>query len=137
MVGMSTDKSADYLDPEAASAKAASDDCQVVAVYDTNNGAHLARAALVAAGIPMTAIHVIDRADPQPANAKSSPEARRAKLLQAIGSLFARAESPAEYHLAEDPNHALVVLTRGLGVDRVRARQILRASNPVEIYDCT
>jgi hypothetical protein len=116
--------------------KLANDDCQVVAVYDTNNGAHIARDALVAAGIPATAIHVIDRADPQPASAKSSPQARRAKLLQVIGSLFARSENPAQYHLAEDPNHALVVLSRGVGVDRARARQVLRSSNPVEVYDC-
>lgn len=126
-----------FTDAKDAAVKAAADDCQVVAVYNTNNGAHLARDALVAAGIPVTAIHVIDRADPQPASAKSSPEARRAKLLQVFGSLFSRSENPAQYHLAEDPNHALVVLSRGAGVDRARARQILGSSNPVEVYNCT
>ena len=52
-------------------------------------------------------------------------------------SLFARSENPAQYHLAEDPNHALVVVSRGSGVDRARARQILLSSNPVEVYNCT
>lgn len=136
MAGIFTDaNNPDYLDP--AAARAAADECQVVAVYNSNSGARLARDALLAAGIPATAIHVIDRADPQPTGAKSSPEARRARLLQVIGSLFARSENPAQYHLAEDPSHALVVLSRGSGVDRARARQILGASKPVEVYNCT
>lgn len=137
MTGIFTNaQNADYLDPEAAKAKTAFSDCQIVAVYGTNNGAHLARDALVAAGIPATAIHVIDRADPNPAGTRSSPAARRAALLSAFGSLFARSEDPAQYNLVADPNHAVVVLSRGSGVDQTRARQVLGATQPVEVYHC-
>ena len=112
------------------------DDCQMVAVFNTNNGAHLARAALLAAGLPPTSIHVIDRVEPQPAGVRSLPNDRRAALLNTIGSLFARSESAAKFHLADDPNHALLVLDRGSSVDRARARQILAASKPIEVYSC-
>ncbi len=109
-------------------------DAQLVAVFDTNNGAHLARDALVAAGLPRTSVHVIDRVEPQSAGGKSSAHDRRTALLAAIGSLFSRSESPAQFHLAEDPRHALVVVDRGQGVDHARADQILHASGPVEVY---
>ena len=127
-------KNADYLSPTEANARP--DDRQLVAVYDTSNGAHLARDALLAAGIPSTFIHVVDRVEPQTAGTRSSPDERRATLLKTIGSLFSRSERPARFHLAEDPNHALVILDRGVALDRVRARQILTASRPVEIYEC-
>ncbi len=127
---------ADYFDPEAAKAKAAFSDCQIVAVYNANNGAHIARDALAAAGIPASAVHVIDRADANPAGTRATPEARRTALLGAFGSLFARSENPAQYHLVADPNHAIVVVSRGAGVDQARARQVLGATGPVEVYSC-
>ena len=110
------------------------DDFQTVAVFETNNGARLARDALLAAGIPSTSIHVIDRIKPQPVGSQSSPSERAAALLETLGSLFSRSENARQFHLADDPAHAILVLDRRSEADRLRALEILNASNPVELY---
>jgi len=102
-------------------------------VYDTNDCAHVARDGLLAAGVPRATVHVIDRADPS-ASPPHSPESRRQAFWAAVGSLFAPAEDASAYHLASDPNHALVILHPTAGIDLRRAVEILRASRPLYVF---
>src|SRR3954447_12152272 len=132
MSGMFTnDGQPDYLDPAAPSASK-TPVAQVVAVYQTNNSAHVARDGLLAAGVAPSAVHVIDRADP--AKPGDRAETRRQTLWSIIGSLFWPAEDPSMYHLAADPDHALVILQPAPGTDVRRAIQILRASRPFYVF---
>lgn len=133
MSGLFTnDRQADYLDPEASPAPAKTPVPQVVAVYQTNHAAHVARDGLLAAGVAQNAIHVIDRADPTRATDRA--EARRQTLWSIISSLFWPAEDPSIYHLAADPDHALVILQPEPATDVRRAIQILRASKPFYVF---
>jgi hypothetical protein len=133
MTGIFTsDRKNEYLNP-AAKPGAQTEPHQVVAVYDTNNCAHVARDGLLGAGIPRATIHVIDRADPA-ASPPRSAESRRKAFWAAVGSLFAPAEDPSAYHLASDPNHALVILQPTGGIDLRRAIEILRASRPLYVF---
>jgi len=127
----SNDRPADHLDP-AAAASAKTPVPQVVAVYQTNHAAHVARDALLGAGVAASVIHVIDRADP--ARSVNPAEARRQTLWSIIGSLFWPAEDPSVYHLAADPDHALVILKPDRQTDVRRAIQILRASRPFYVF---
>jgi len=132
MSGLFTnDKQADYLDPAAAPTKTPVK--QIVAVYQTNHAAHVARDALLASGVPSGVIHVIDRADPA-ANSPNSAEARRQAFWSVVGSLFWPAEDPSAYHLAADPDHALVILQPNSATDARRAVQILRSSHPFYVF---
>jgi hypothetical protein len=88
----------------------------------------------MAAGIPTGAIHVIERHDPSPAGIRDTVEKRRSALVKAITALFTPTEDPGRYHLAADPKHAVLVLTPEAGVDESRARQVLSASDPIELY---
>jgi len=125
------DRQPDSLDP--APARHAKDPvAQVVAVYQTNHSAHVARDGLLAAGVPQSAIHVIDRADP--ARSTDRAEARRQTLWSIIGSLFWPAEDASMYHLAADPDHALVILKPDGATDVRRAIQILRSSRPFYVF---
>src|SRR3954449_5744318 len=126
----SNDRQNDSLNP---GGKAQTGPNQVVAVYDTNNAAHVARDGLLAAGIPRATIHVIDRADPAAAPPRSL-ESRRQAFWAAVGSLFAPAEDPSAYHLPSGPNHALVILQPVTGIDLRRAVEILRASRPLYVF---
>jgi hypothetical protein len=121
----------DYLDPSG-KPKSKSQVPQVVAVYDSNNTAHAARDALLAAGIPRGVVHAIDRA--APAQAQQRAESRRQTLWAIIGSLFWPAEDPAMYNLAADPDHALIVLKPDSSTDLPRAIQILRACRPFYVF---
>jgi hypothetical protein len=126
------DKQADRLDPTGTS-RAKTPVQQIVAVYQTNHCAHVARDALLASGVPSGVIHVIDRADPA-TRTPNSAEARRQAFWAAVGSLFWPAEDPSAYHLAADPDHALVILKPGAGTDVRRALQILRSSKPFYVF---
>ena len=133
MSGLFTnDRQNDYLNP-AGKPGAQGQAAQVVAVYDSNDQAHVARDGLIAAGVPRAAIHAIDRADPSAASPRSV-ESRRKAFWAAVGSLFAPAEDASAYHLASDPNHALVVLHPTAGIDLRRAAEILRASRPLYVF---
>ncbi|MBV8911741.1 MAG: hypothetical protein JOZ05_01740 [Acetobacteraceae bacterium] len=132
MSGLFTnERQADYLDPEGTPAKTPV--AQVVAVYQTNHAAHVARDALIAAGTPRAVIHVIDRADPA-RRTPNSGEARRQAFWAVVGSLFWPTEDPAAYHLAADPDHALVILKPDKATDMRRAIQILRTSKPFYVF---
>ena len=88
MSGLFTnDRQNDYLNP-AGKTGGATQAPQIVAVYDTNQQAHVARDGLIAAGIARASIHAIDRAD---ASATRSIESRRQAFWAAVGSLFAPA----------------------------------------------
>lgn len=135
MTGIFTNsQKTDYLDPEGKERHQQGQGQQLVAVYDSTKCACVARDALVAAGIPSGAIHVIEKHDPSPAGVRDTVEKRRSALLKAITSLFSPAEDPGRYHLAADPKHAVLVLTPVAGLDESRARQVLSASDPVELY---
>jgi len=130
MSGLFTnDRATDYLNP--GKLQASAEVRQIVAVYDTNDSAHVARDGLIAAGVPRACVHAIDRADPA---APRSVESRRHAFWAAVGSLFAPAEDPAAFHLAADPKHALVVLQPGSATDLPRAVQILQASQPLYVF---
>lgn len=132
MTGLFTnDRQNDYLNP---GGKAAGIEArQVVAVYDTNDCAHVARDGLLAAGIPRATVHVIERADPAATPARS-PESRRQAFWAAVGSLFSPAEDASAYRLAADPRHALIVLHPTAGIDLRRAIQILHACRPLYVF---
>ena len=51
--------------------------------------------------------------------------------LAAFGSLFAPSENPANYDLAPDHAHAMVVLTPDANTDRNRAIQVLTSTTPL------
>ncbi len=87
---------------------------RVIALYEDNNCAHLARDALIGAGVPRGAVHVIQR----PASG----------WLAAIGSLFAPSEHAATYDLPADHAHAMVVLVPDAATDRNRAMQVLAST---------
>jgi hypothetical protein len=132
MSGHSTDdRQSGALDP-AAKPVPAKPIQQIVAVYETNQNAHVARDGLVAAGIPRATIHFVERADP--ASRANSVDSRRQTLWAIIGSLFSPAEDPSMYHLAADPNHALIILQPDAATDMRRAAQILRSSRPFYVF---
>jgi hypothetical protein len=133
MSGLFTSGNAsDYLDP-AGPPRVTIPVRQVVAVYDTNSSARVARDGLLAAGIPGGAVHLVERADPASAQPKS-PEARRLAFWAAVKSLFTAPEDPSVYHLAADPDHALLILQPTAATDLRRAMQILRASHPFYVF---
>ncbi|HYZ64065.1 MAG TPA: hypothetical protein VE650_16575 [Acetobacteraceae bacterium] len=125
MGGIFTDRhTTDYLNPGQSRPDESAAAGQVVAVYETNSAAGVARDALLAAGLGHGAVHLIPRAEGTGAE-------RRRNFWSAVASLFAHAEYPAAYHLAADHDHALLVLTPTRQVDVPRAMQVLSSSHPL------
>ena len=109
---MSGARNTDFMNPGATHG-----DERVIAMYENDTCAHLARDALIAAGIPRGAVHVIGR----PVSG----------WLAAFGSLFAPSENAANYDLAPDHAHAMVVLVPDASTDRNRAMQVLASTTPL------
>lgn len=104
---------------------------QIVAVYENNTCAHLARDALLAAGIARSAVHVLERTGSAPVGGKPTQEDRRQSLWSALSSFFEPVENASAYHLVSDRGHAVLVVTPDPHLDRQRVVGLLEATSPL------
>ena len=133
MSGLFTnDRQNDYLNP-AGKAGTQAEARQVVAVYDTNEFRARGARRPARGGAPARH-HPCDRPGGSRGLAAALGRLRRQAFWAAVGSLFAPAEDASAYHLASDPNHALVNLHPTAGIDLRRAVEILRASRPLYVF---
>ncbi len=104
---------------------------QLVAVYDTEAHAEAARDELLRAGIPSSAVRVVQRPEGTSADTVTTGE-RDEGFWGAIKSIFAPEEDVTAYHHAVDRGHAMVLVTVESGMDRSRAIEILEQTNPID-----
>jgi len=109
-------------------------DNQIVAVYENRTQAEAARDALLNAGIPQTAIEVLDRTSGDATLGESRIEDRNQDegFWGAIKSLFVPEEDYDAYHHAIGHGHAMVVVMPTADMDRHRVIETLEASGPLD-----
>ena len=109
-------------------------DNQIVAVYENRAQAEAARDALLNAGIPQTAIEVLDRTSGDAAPGESRIEDRNQDegFWGAIKSLFVPDDEYNAYHHAIGRGHAMVLVMPTGNMDRSRVIQVLEASGPLD-----
>lgn len=108
-------------------------DNQIVAVFENRTDADRARDALLGAGIPSSAIQVLDRSSGDQTAGMSRAEDRNQEgFWGAIKSLFAPEEDYATYHHAIERGHAMVVVVPTGDMDRHRAIEVLESSGPID-----
>ena len=103
-------------------------DNQVVAMYDTDIQARAARDALVASGVPETAIQMVARAGDMGMAAGAEGEG----MWGAVRSLFVPDDERAAYSHAVGHGHAMLVVTTTAGVDRGNLVHTLEATHPID-----
>ncbi|HYZ64067.1 MAG TPA: YsnF/AvaK domain-containing protein [Acetobacteraceae bacterium] len=111
-------------------------DNQIVAVYENRPAADAARDALLGAGIPASAVQVLDRTQGDAAPGASRVEdrgtGRDEGFWGAIKSLFVPDEDYTAYYHAIDRGHAMVMVIPAAGMDRHRVIEILESSGPID-----
>jgi len=112
-------------------------DNQIVAVFETRAEAEAARDSLFGAGIPQSAVQVLDRTSGDAAPGASRVEDRDTGLRDegfwgAIKSLFAPDDDYHAYNHALGRGHAMVMVTPSAEMDRHRVIEILEAAGPVD-----
>jgi len=112
-------------------------DNQIVAVYESRTHAEAARDALLNAGIPQSAIEVLDRTSGDAAPGASRIEDRNTGVQDegfwgAIKNLFAPDEEYSAYHHAIGRGHAMVMVVPNASMDRHRVIEVLEASGPID-----
>jgi len=112
-------------------------DNQIVAVYENRAQAEAARDALLNAGIPQTAIEVLDQTSGDAAPGASRIEDRNTGMQDegfwgAIKNLFAPDEDYTAYHHAIHRGHAMVLVVPNANMDRHRVIEVLEASGPID-----
>lgn len=103
-------------------------DNQVVAMYDTDTQARAARDALVASGVPGTAIQMVARAGDMGMAAGAEGEG----MWGAVRSLFVPDDERAAYSHAVGHGHAMLVVTTTAGMDRGNVIHTLEATHPID-----
>lgn len=101
---------------------------QVVAMYATDGEAQAAKASLITAGIPATAVQVVYRGD----EAMIPRPKEDSGIWGAITSLFVPDEDRNSFTHAVSHGHALLLVTPTPGLDRHTLIQALEASHPVD-----
>jgi len=109
-------------------------DNQIVAVYETRARAQAAKDALLAAGVPESAIQVLDRAEGDAVGGVTRAEDRNQDegFWGAIKNLFVPDEDRNAYGYAIDRGHAMVLVVPSAGMDRQRVIEVLEASDPID-----
>jgi len=105
-----------------------------VAVYENRTQAEAARDALLNAGIPQTAIEVLDRTSGDAAPGESRIEDRNQDegFWGAIKNLFVPDEDYHAYGHAIGRGHAMLMVMPTGGMDRRRIIEVLEASGPLD-----
>jgi uncharacterized protein (TIGR02271 family) len=109
-------------------------DNQIVAVFEDRAAAQRAADALVEAGIPQSAIQVLDRTAGDAAAGTTRAEDRNQDegFWGAVKRLFAPEEDYHAYGHAIDRGHAMVMVTPTADMDRHRAIEVLERSDPID-----
>jgi len=109
-------------------------DNQIVAVFESRTQAEAARDALLNAGIPASAVEVLDRTSGDAAPGATRVEDRNQDegFWGAIKSLFAPDEDYNAYHHALGRGHAMVMVIPTGGMDRHRIIEVLEAAGPLD-----
>ena len=104
-------------------------DNQIVALYETDARAHASRDALLAAGVPASAVQVVARSDYAAADTTTPGQG----LWGAIKSLFVPDEDVTAYgHAVQHHGHAMLVVTPGITMDRRRVIEALEGTDPID-----
>jgi uncharacterized protein (TIGR02271 family) len=109
-------------------------DNQIVAVFESRSQADAARDALLGAGIPQSAVQVLDRTsgDAAPGVTRAEDRNQDEGFWGAIKSLFVPEEDYNAYYHAIGRGHAMVIVTPSGQVDRHRVIELLEAAGPVD-----
>ena len=109
-------------------------DNQIVAVFEDRAAAQRAADALREAGIPQSAVRVLDRTvgDAAPGTSRAEDRNQDVGIWGAIKNLFAPEEDSYAYSHAIERGHAMVVITPTAGMDRHRAIEVLERSDPID-----
>jgi len=109
-------------------------DNQIVAVYENRTQAEAARDALLNAGIPQTAVEVLDRTsgDALPGGTRAEDRNQDEGFWGAVKNLFAPEDDYNAYNHAIGRGHAMVMVIPSANMDRHRIIQVLEASGPVD-----
>lgn len=110
-------------------------DNQLVAVYDGRTDAEAARSALLAAGIPSSAVGIVDNtsAGAGRLEERSAVAADDEGFWGTIKNLFAPDDDYQNYHHAIGRGHVMVVVTSTAQMDRKRIIETLEAHNPIDV----
>ena len=105
-------------------------DDQIVTVYETAQDAEVARSAVIAAGVPDTAVRLVDR-NPEAFEAGVDYETHDGGLLGAIRSFFTGDDSRAHgYTEGVRRGHAVLITNPPPGL-RLAAVKALESANPI------
>ena len=106
-------------------------DNQIVALYESEDKARMARDKLIAAGVPAHAVKVMDRgADPMAGGVDY--ESGNQGIWGAIKSLFMPDEDAHAYSHAIGRGHSMVVVTPTRDMDRHHVIEALESTGPVD-----
>ena len=104
-------------------------DNQIVALYQTDARAHAGRDALLAVGVPSSAIQLVARSDYAAADTTATGQG----FWGAIKSLFVPDEDVTAYgHAVHHHGHAMLVVTPDGAMDRRRVIQALESTDPID-----
>lgn len=106
-------------------------DNQIVALYDTDADAQMARDKLVAAGVDPSAVQVVDRSADRMAGGVDY-EAGDQGIWGAIKSLFVPDDEAHAYNHAIGRGHAMVVVTPTGNSDRHQIIEVLESTDPID-----
>lgn len=109
-------------------------DNQIVAVFEDEKAATVARDALVDAGVPIAQIEVVGHVDGDAAPGASRVEDGSVgdQVLTALMGLFTPHSDRHDYTHAVKQGHAVVVVRPVGDTDRHRVIQVLEHSNPID-----
>ena len=109
-------------------------DNQIVAVFEDEKAAGVARDALVDAGVPIGQIEVVAHVDGDAAPGQSQAEDGTIgdQILTAITGLFTPHDDRHDYTHAVNQGHAMVVVRPVGDTDRHRVIQVLEHSHPID-----
>jgi hypothetical protein len=109
-------------------------DNQIVAVFEDEAAARVARDALVDAGVPEDQVQVIGHVEGDAAKGVSQSEDKAVgdQILTAFIGLFSSHHDEQDYTHAVAKGHAMVVVTPVGDTDRHRVIQVLEHSHPID-----
>lgn len=106
-------------------------DNQIVALYDTDANARMARDKLIAAGVEASAVQVMDRQADRMAGGVDY-EAGDQGIWGAIKSLFMPDDDAHAYNHAVGQGHAMIVVTPTANTDRHHIIEVLESTDPID-----
>lgn len=109
-------------------------DNQIVAVFEDRAAAQRASDALIKAGIPQSAVAVLDRTagDAAPGTSRAEDRNQSEGFWGTIKNLFAPEEEYHAYGHAMERGHAMVVVTPAAEMDRHQVVEVLERSDPID-----